>query len=181
MLKPSLIVTHLVASVGAVGLCFVALDHRDAIFGGLLAVLVLIVAAVDVDHFEIPDLANLSILLSGLTWQVWGFDFDDLGTALIRCLFAAGLLLFVRAIYRGWRKVEGLGLGDVKLAAAGAAWLDWPQMWFALAVAVGGAALMIVGRRVLSKQPILHDTAVPFGAFLAPAIWVAWVVQVTAG
>jgi leader peptidase (prepilin peptidase)/N-methyltransferase len=177
-LKPSLIASLLIASAGAVAFCFLTLDRRDAFFGSLLAVAALVVAAVDVERFEIPDLANVLILLAGLTWQVWG-HVDDMVAALLRCAVAAGLLLLVRGFYRRWRQVEGLGLGDVKLAGAGAVWLDWSQMWFALAVAAGGAALLVLGRRLGLKEPILHDTALPFGAFLAPAIWIAWIVQMT--
>jgi leader peptidase (prepilin peptidase)/N-methyltransferase len=175
-LKPSLIASLLVASAGTVALCFFTLDRRDASFGSLLGVTALVVAAVDVERFEIPDLANVLILLAGLAWQG---HIDDMVAALLRCALAAGLLLLVRGFYRRWRQVEGLGLGDIKLAGAGAVWLDWSQMWFALAVAAGGAALLVLGRRLVLKEPILHDTALPFGAFLAPAIWIAWIVQMT--
>jgi leader peptidase (prepilin peptidase) / N-methyltransferase len=169
-----------VAWGGAVIACALLFDHYNALFGALLATAVLMVAIVDIDRFEIPDLANIAILLTGLTWHAWANGIEDVCTALVRSVAAAALLLLVRKLYRYWRDIEGLGLGDVKLAAAGAVWLDWSQMWFALLIAVIGAALLIAGRRLLLKEPVAHDTALPFGAFLAPAIWIAWIVQMSA-
>jgi leader peptidase (prepilin peptidase) / N-methyltransferase len=180
-LRPWPVVAFLAGSLGAISLCFLALDRSDALFGGILATLVLIVAAVDVDRFEIPDLANALILIAGLAWQALSFDFAALMIVLLRCFLTGALLFSVRAFYRHLRNIDGLGLGDVKLAAAGAAWLDWEQMGFALAVAIGGAVFVIVARRIALREPILRDTALPFGAFLAPAIWVAWIAQMTSG
>ena len=151
------------------------MDIRNAVFGSLLALAVLVVAAVDVERFEIPDLANLTILLLGLAWQAWDLNSDEIFAALLRGVAAAALLLGVRGIYRQVRKVEGLGLGDVKLAAAGAIWLSWADMWLALCIAVLGALMVVGGRRLVLREAIGHDTALPFGAFLAPAIWCAWV------
>ena len=47
-----------------------------------------------------------------------------------------------------------------------------------LFVAVGAAIIVIVGRGVLTKERISSTAAVPFGAFLAPAIWIGWFLQV---
>ena len=60
---------------------------------------------------------------------------DDLLAALLRALAAGFFLWAVRAIYGLLRKLEGLGWGDVKLAAAGGVWLAWMQMPLALLLA----------------------------------------------
>ena len=171
------------ASILAFGLASASmvlfLDLDDIVFGVLLAAAVLYVAIADIDRFEIPDLASLAILVLGLAWTLKKSDYsvEELSDSAVRCLAAAGLLLAVRAGYRAVRKVEGLGLGDVKLAAAGACWLSWSYMPLALALAVSGAIVAVVGRSIFRKEALRANAAVPFGAFLAPAIWMSWFVQ----
>jgi leader peptidase (prepilin peptidase) / N-methyltransferase len=159
---------------------FLLLDLRDAVFGALLAALVLFVAAVDLDRFEIPDLGSLAILVIGLAWtmDVSGYDVHVLIEALLRAGVSSGLLLAVRAVYRLLRNSEGLGLGDVKLAGAGAVWLSWSNSTLALLVAAGAAIMLVVIESLHRGEKIQTTTVIPFGAFLAPAIWVAWFAEV---
>jgi leader peptidase (prepilin peptidase)/N-methyltransferase len=81
-------------------------------------------------------------------------------------------LLLLRWIYSLVRRRQGLGLGDVKLAAAIAAWLGARQMCvvFFLAVVTGALTALVVfalrgHKRSRSEGPL----AVPFGTFLALA------------
>jgi leader peptidase (prepilin peptidase) / N-methyltransferase len=155
------------------------LSNTDAIFGTLLAAAALWVAAVDLERFEIPDLANIAIFVLGVVWSLhsFGIDREVISETTIRSLLAAGLLFAVRELYRKLRRMEGLGLGDVKLAGAGASWLSWPHIVFALLIAAVAGIMLVLVRAMLTRGRIQAGTAIPFGAFLAPAIWVAWVVQ----
>jgi leader peptidase (prepilin peptidase) / N-methyltransferase len=165
------------ACAGATG--FLLLDRVDATFGALLAAVALIIAVVDLERFEIPDLASVAMFVLGIAWtQAFGFDVEGLGQALLRALLVAAVLLAVRTAYRALRKVEGLGLGDVKLAGAGAVWLSYPHIAFAFLIAVGAAFALILSRSIIAGERIRKDTAVPFGTFLAPAVWMAWLAQV---
>ena len=108
------------AFLAAAAVVFVSLDIVDAAFGIILAALALYVAAVDLERFEIPDVVNIAIFVFGLIWTVtiFGTHVNVLLAAAVRAVAAAGLLLAVRAVYGVIRGVEGLGLGDVKLARA---------------------------------------------------------------
>jgi leader peptidase (prepilin peptidase) / N-methyltransferase len=164
----------------ASGVSVLLLVKMDAAFGVLLAALTLYIAAVDIEHFEIPDGASAAIFLLGLAWTFVdsGFDATACITAAVRSLVAAGFLFAVRWLYENVRGLEGLGLGDVKLAGAGASWLGWTTMVVALLVAVSAALIAVAGRSVLAKERIRAHIAVPLGTFLAPAIWLAWFAQV---
>ena len=155
------------------------LDGIDATFGALLAAVALWVAMVDLDRFEIPDVANLAILGLGVAWslQSAGIDREAIAEMVARSLLAAGLLFAVREVYRMLRHREGLGLGDVKLAGAGASWLSWSHIILALLVAAVAAIILVFVRGMLTGERVRAGVAIPFGAFLAPAIWVAWVAQ----
>src|SRR5215467_12720837 len=102
------LITFFLASITG----FFVLETRDAAFGAALAALVLFVAAVDIDRFEIPDLGNLAILLLGLAWTIneYGSDIRVFGQTLLRIVLAAGFLFAIRGVYRVIRRAEGLGL-----------------------------------------------------------------------
>ncbi len=81
---------------------------------------------------------------------------------------AAGLLLLLRFLYFLVRRREGMGLGDVKLAAMLGAWLGIAGVSLTLVVAVFAAAfagLVLLRRARGSARPL----QLPFGSFLCAA------------
>jgi len=167
--------TFLLIAAAASAVGFLLLAPLDAVFGAFLAASVLVVAATDLARFEIPDLANCAIFLLGIGWVVSsGFHADAILDAVLRAAVAATVLEIVRALYRRLRGIEGLGMGDVKLAAAGAPWLPWSHLQVALLIAVCAALIAVAGRALIARDGLHMRLALPFGAFLAPAIWVVW-------
>ena len=167
--------TVLLVAAAASAAGFLLLAPLDAMFGTFLALLVLFVAATDLARFEIPDLANCAIFVLGIGWVVsLGFYSDAILDAVLRAAVAAAVLEIVRILYRQLRGMEGLGMGDVKLAAAGAPWLPWSHLQVALLIAVCAALLMVGGRALIARDGLNMRLALPFGAFLAPAVWVVW-------
>jgi leader peptidase (prepilin peptidase)/N-methyltransferase len=167
----------LLAAAAASTAGFLLLAPLDAMFGAFLAFAVLFVAATDLARFEIPDLANCAIFLLGLGWVVSsGLYSDAILDALLRAAVAAAVLETVRLLYRRLRGIEGLGMGDVKLAAAGAPWLPWSHLQVALLIAVCAALLVVTGRALIARNALHMRLVLPFGAFLAPAVWVVWFV-----
>jgi leader peptidase (prepilin peptidase) / N-methyltransferase len=135
----------------------------------------LMVAGADVDarRFLLPDIVTGSALFAGLvaTTVLDPFDrWNALITALGGAILVAAALWLVRQIYQWLRQREGLGLGDVKLAAAIGAWLplDMVPLCFALATS---AALIAVLLARLRDHSVERTTRLPFGAFLCPALW----------
>ena len=91
---------------------------------------------------------------------------------------AVGAAFYIlREAYRLLRGRDGIGLGDVKLALVAGIWLDWVPMAFAVQVAAL-AALAVIGVRAARGHRVSRMTAIPFGLFLAPAVWVGWLFQV---
>jgi len=68
-------------------------------------------------------------------------------------------------------------MGDVKLAGVAGAWLDWFAILVAVELAVLAALGLHLARLAVRKRPLRAAGALPFGLYLAPAIWVAWLVQ----
>lgn len=170
---------------GAAALCaavasVLAAPGFSGVLGAGLAVAMIAIAAVDARHFMIPDPLVVAGLLMGLVAAVIGRSASVLtalsGPAVRGAALALAFYAF-RAAYRRLRGREGIGLGDVKLAAVAGVWLDWMAIAIAIDIAAL-SALAVVLARALRGQPISGATAIPFGLFLAPAIWIAWLYQV---
>ena len=167
--------------LGAVWASAVVLHGSAAAFAAALAVLCAIVTLVDLQRFIIPDTANLAIFVLGVA-QMWasaanGALLADAGGLAARCLAAGGVLWLTRLGYRLASGRDGLGLGDVKLAAAGGSCLSWESLPLALQIGVLIALVAVGLAAVMARRMPERHAALPFGACLAPAIWVAFVLE----
>jgi leader peptidase (prepilin peptidase)/N-methyltransferase len=168
-----------VAGVAALASIAAAPDARG-VLGGCLALLMGAIALHDARRFIIPNVLNAAAFVLALAHAVAldpGVAAEQVALALARAAVAAAVFLAIKLGYRWMRGREGLGMGDVKLAGVAGAWLDW----FAILVAVELAVLAALGvhlvRLAIRKRPLRAAGALPFGLYLAPAIWVAWLVQ----
>jgi len=147
-----------------------------------------VMAAISVSdwrHFIIPDWLSLPSIPAGLL--VSGMLVGS-GNALIApshvlgMIVGAGALFGVRAAYRFVRGREGLGLGDVKLAAVAGAWTGLDGFIHVLLLASVGALIVILTISIwkaadAARPRFSAQTAIPFGTFLAPAIWLVFFLQ----
>jgi leader peptidase (prepilin peptidase)/N-methyltransferase len=177
------ITVAIVAAAAVVASLAVSPDLRGWAGAGL-ALLMLAIAACDARSFRIPDALSASAVALGLVHA--GLDrphdlMSAVAMALLRGLVLAGLFLALRALYGALRGREGLGLGDVKLAGAAGVWLDWWVMPIAIEIGALAALALYVAGHVLGRRRIQATTRLPFGLFLAPAIWIAWLMQAWLG
>ena len=170
----------IILSALAVGLSITASPDLRGLFGASLALLMLAIAVNDMRHFIVPNAFSVTAFVLGLIFAGL-FDDGPLAEALLMCLLrsaAAALpLLALMLFYEWWRGRPGLGLGDVKLAAVAGAWLDW----FTIVAVIETAALAALAAfgiwRYVLRRPIAATTPLPFGLFLAPAIWAGWLAE----
>lgn len=164
------------AVLAAAGAAFV-LPPVVSLATGLLAALLALITLTDFRHFIIPDVLSLPAIPLGAAANVLIFHDGDwwqgLGESLAGAALAGGAFYLLRWLYFRLRGFEGLGLGDVKLAAVAGAWLGPAFLApVCLAAALGGIVVVLVlalfGRRLKSTDQI------PFGCFLAPAILLFW-------
>ena len=149
----------------------------EGLYGAFLAALMLAIAANDARHYRIPNQLTGAAFAFALLRA--GAFVPDIGAeALLWPLAraaATGLpLLLLMVLYRRWRGRDGLGLGDVKLAAVCGAWLDLATVVAVIEL----AALLAIGayaaNAALRRKPLRATAFLPFGLFLAPAIWIGW-------
>jgi leader peptidase (prepilin peptidase) / N-methyltransferase len=169
------------AALVAAVISFATLPIVSAVFSCLLAGLAIWIASVDLEEQIIPDLANAAVAVLGFALiateaplEGWPAEFID---ALLRAAVAGGLLYLVRFAFEYFADKEALGLGDVKLMAAGATVLSWAALPYALVLAAIAAIGVVLLRSVRQRTRIDRAMEIPFGAFLAPAIWAAFLVD----
>lgn len=151
------------------GLLFLACAERfglstEALFAAVLCGLLVVLAAIDVDHFLLPDRLTFPGLAIG---SVLGplLTHRGLLDALLGAVVGAGVLILLINIWYWLRNEEGMGLGDVNMLAMIGAFLGWQgvleTLFFSAASgAVTGLALVAGGRLGMKSR-------LPFGLFLA--------------
>ncbi|MCR5757672.1 MAG: A24 family peptidase [Selenomonas sp.] len=134
------------------------LSGEKACFFVILAGVLVLIALYDWRYGLIYDqLVILLVLLSGLPLSYGQMNVLD---AVTGAALGSGLLLLLRGLSQG-----GLGLGDVKLAAALGLWLGWENMILCLLLASCGG--LVYGAILLCRRQIERRTPLPFGPFLA--------------
>jgi leader peptidase (prepilin peptidase)/N-methyltransferase len=169
------------AAFAAAIFSFVTLPMTLAVFSTLLAGLAIWIALVDLEDLIIPDLATAAVAILGLALILIETPADALSEeipdALMRAIAAGGLLFLVRLAFQRFAGKEGLGLGDVKLMAAGGTLLSWGSLPYALMLAAAAAIMVIMLHGMRHATWLDREAEIPFGAFLAPAIWAAFLLE----
>lgn len=169
-----------VLACAVAGASVAAAPSFAGVLGGALGLLVLAIAAADARAFVIPDEFSLAAFLLGLlaaAVEGGGGLAGSIAFAAARGLISALVFLALKEAYFRLRHRQGIGLGDVKLAAVAGAWLDWPLMAAAIEIAALAAIASYVARGLMRGRPLSRMARLPFGLFFAPAIWLCWFVN----
>ncbi len=173
----------IIAAAGAAAAAsIVAAPGAAGWFGAALALLMLAIAAIDARRFIIPDPLNAAGLALGFVNAAVpgeGGVAIALAEAALRGGALALMFLALRAFYMRLRGREGIGLGDVKLAAVAGVWLGWTAIPVAIEIAAVSALAVYATRHFVFRHPVQATTRLPFGLFFAPAIWLGWLLQAT--
>jgi leader peptidase (prepilin peptidase) / N-methyltransferase len=135
----------------------------------VFAAVLIVLAFIDIDHRILPDSMTLTGIPLGVLASVWlppGLRDSLIGVAL-----GGGSLWLIAEAYYRWRKVEGMGMGDVKMLAMIGAVLGWRAVIVTLVLSSCSGAL--VGTLMLSRAKDGMRYALPFGTFLSLGALVA--------
>jgi leader peptidase (prepilin peptidase) / N-methyltransferase len=142
-----------------------------ALFTILLACLLLAISYVDFRHMRIPDRLSALLLLGGLGfWLVTARG--SLPAQIIAGAGMAAALWLIRIAHASLTGRVGLGLGDVKMAGAGAVWINPMLLPFFVfsASACGLAYALYIGKPG-------QDGRLPFAPFLAVGLFACWMTE----
>ena len=122
---------------------------------------------IDLRHRIIPNVISLPGIPIGFAVSLilFGFSIETALHSLYGILAGGGSLFMVSWVYEKLRKQEGIGMGDVKLAAMLGAFFGWKGVFLILFLSslfgsVVGLSLMLLLRK-------RFQDAIPFGPFIA--------------
>ena len=135
----------------------------------------IVIMVIDYDHYIIPNVISLPgtviglvVALSNQFFNIFSYPVvPGIKEALFGVLSGAGFLFLVSEFYLRVRKIEGLGMGDVKLLAMTGAFFGMECSLYTIFIGsilgalIGLTLILIQGRKM--SQPL------PFGPYLACA------------
>jgi len=170
--------TILLAGAASIAASLIVSPNAQGVVGAGLAILMVAIAIVDARRFIIPNELTAAALALGFVnaaMQDSGLVLESLAGAALRGAVMAIVFLSLRILYRRVRGHDGIGLGDVKLAGVAGVWLDWWVLPVAIEIAALAAIAVYAVRFLYGRRPPAGLKAkLPFGLFLAPAIWAGW-------
>ena len=152
---------------GLAVISFAVLPIAAATLAAGLGLILIAASVADVTSRRLPDVASLVVALLGGTLALQRGPMA-LVAGLVACAATAGAFLLLRRLFQARSGEPGLGLGDVKLAAALALWLGAATPWAIVVAGVLGLAQTRLTRTGLSKSV---DGRIAFGPALALGGW----------
>jgi leader peptidase (prepilin peptidase)/N-methyltransferase len=157
----------------------------QVVWSTLLAAAMGAIAVEDARSLRVPDAWNLPCALAGFAAVASEAGAEGLSPlsalahAALSGVVCGGVFYLMRELFFRMRGSEGLGLGDVKLAASGGIWVGW-EVFPAVVTVAATAAILWIAAISLLHRGWSRDRKIPFAAFLAPAIWGCWIYARTA-
>ena len=144
--------------------------HTETLlFAGLAVLLCLLcgsLALIDLRRGIIPNGLNLAVAGLGLIKAIIAGGAMAGIEAIAEAIAVGAIFWLFRRLYFGLRKIQGLGLGDVKFLAAATPWVGITGIPMLLLIAAL-TALTAIGSLQLTGQSLTRKTSLPFGPFLA--------------
>ncbi|MEO0047142.1 MAG: hypothetical protein RLZZ410_101 [Pseudomonadota bacterium] len=138
----------------------------EPLLTSVLIIVLLVLAWIDFKTFLLPDyltipLMFLGMISIGLGWLNW----TNFTSSIFGALAGWGSLYLLNLLYKYFKGIDGIGMGDAKLLAALGAFLGWESLPYILLIAscsglIGGAIWLKVHRQDSSH-------VFPFGPFIA--------------
>lgn len=127
---------------------------------------------IDFEHKILPDNLTLLLLWTGLTINT-AQTFTSIESAVFGAIVGYSFFWLIAFLYRRWRGIEGLGLGDAKLLSACGAWFGWQSL--PLIILLSSFLGTFVGVIYLLRRRSSLRYAIPFGPFIAVAAFISMI------
>jgi leader peptidase (prepilin peptidase)/N-methyltransferase len=136
-----------------------------AIYRAAFLLAMMVIVFIDLDHGIIPDIITIPGTIIGFAIAPsLGVSWINSGLGIV---IGAGWLLLIFTVYRMVRGIDGMGGGDIKLAAMLGAWLGWQGMLTSLLI--GSLIGTVFGFYIIWRHKGSGQTSLPYGPFLGPA------------
>ena len=131
----------------------------DFLIYAVVAPILVIITAIDIEHQIIPDVITLPGIVLGLVAGSYTIGYID---SFLGFLIGGGLFYLLAVLSNG-----GMGGGDIKFIAAAGALVGWQKVL--LIIFIGAFLGSFVGLFQIAVQKRSRKSLIPFGPFLAAA------------
>ena len=134
-----------------------------------------LLATIDMRLLLLPDELVFALLWSGLLLGEY-FPLTDIRARIEGVCLGFLTLFLLNALYRLWRKTEGIGQGDMKLLAGIGAWCGWQLLPSVVVIAaVLALSVLCCQRKILVT--LQENIPLPFGCYLSVAGWICFILN----
>ena len=141
------------------------------IFLSTLSLIFVLIFFIDLENFIIPDVLNFSVMALGLLKNfIPNFNtslIHEINQSIIGGIVGYVSIWLIIYLYKTFKKIDGMGLGDAKLMAGIGLLFGWQSIPFVLFVS-SILGLIFVVPSLIKKQKTMR-TEIPFGPFIIVA------------
>ncbi len=141
------------------------------IFLSILSLILVIIFFIDLENFIIPNSLNFSVMALGLLKNfIPNFNtslIHEINQSIIGGIVGYLSIWLIIFLYKTFKKIDGMGLGDAKLMAGIGLLFGWQSIPFVLFVS-SILGLIFVVPSLIKKQKTMR-TEIPFGPFIIVA------------
>ena len=153
-------------------LIYLTLDSLSSIiFLSILSLIFVVIFFIDLENFIIPDVLNFSVMALGLLKNfIPNFNtslIHEINQSIIGGIVGYVSIWLIIFLYKTFKKIDGMGLGDAKLMAGIGLLFGWQSIPFVLFVS-SILGLIFVVPSLIKKQKTMR-TEIPFGPFIIVA------------
>ena len=153
-------------------LIYLSSDNLSSIiFLSILSLIFVVIFFIDLENFIIPDVLNFSVMALGLLKNfIPNFNtslIHEINQSIIGGIVGYLSIWLIIFLYKTFKKIDGMGLGDAKLMAGIGLLFGWQSIPFVLFVS-SILGLIFVVPSLIKKQKTMR-TEIPFGPFIIVA------------
>ena len=134
----------------------------------ILSIFFIIIFFIDLKHFIIPNTLTFPLMVIGF---IKSFDpnlntsiFPNYLNSLLGGIIGYLIIWTIIYIYKKFRNIEGMGLGDAKLLSAIGFWFGWISLPFIIFIS-SLVALLVVAPSLVNKSKKM-SSEIPFGPYI---------------
>lgn len=161
---------HSAIEIGAAligGVALLTLPGPEGVAAALFGWQLLTLAALDAEHFWLPDWLTGLLASTGLAVGAAGIGVD-LTSRIIGGVAGLASLFLIAWAYRNVRGRDGMGGGDPKLLGAIGCWMGWQTLPYVL-LGASVLGLLLALTFAVQGRDVSAKTRLPFGSLMAVA------------
>ena len=118
---------------------------------------------IDLKYYLLPNILNFPLIFIGLIVNINGSFSGSFFNSFVGAISGYLSLYIIYYIYLKIRKIEGMGLGDLKLVSAIGAWIGYQELLYIITIASLLGLCYSIYNKYVKK---IENGLIPFGPFL---------------